>query len=260
MKRLLTALLALAAFTVSPIATAQTDVTATSPTPTVTRPMPFGAGERMEYVAKLGPMNPGRGAMEIVGVEDVRGRPAVHTRFTLKGRAFFFSANYLLESWVDQATFTSVRFVQDNDGDPKEKDRVYEIFPERQTYSVNAGAEMPSVENPLDEGALLYYVRTMDLEVGKTYTLNRYFRPDRNPVIVKVLRRETIEVPAGKFSTIVIQPIIKSRGIFSEGGQAQIFLSDDKDRIMVQMRVRLKAGIDISLQLTSHRPATNPNP
>jgi hypothetical protein len=243
----------------SPRATAQNDSTAPASVALPTRPVPFGAGERMEYVAKLGWMNPGRGSMEIVGVEDVRGRPAVHTRFQLKGRALFFSANYLLESWVDQATFTSLRFTQDNDDDASEKDKVYEIFPDRQTYSVNNGDEVPSVPDPLDEGALLYFVRTMDLEVGQTYELNRYFRPDRNPVIVKVLRKERIKVPAGTFNTIVIQPIIKSRGIFSEGGQAQIFLSDDRDRVMVQMKVRLKANIDISLQLTRHQPATPPS-
>jgi uncharacterized protein DUF3108 len=238
-------------------ATSQNDSTSTAPPAAVMRPVPFTSGERMDYVAKMGPMNPGRGFMEIVGIEDVRGRPAVHTRFQLKGRAFFFSANYLLESWVDQATFTSLRFTQDNDGDATDKDKVYEIFPDRQTYRVNGGAELPSVPAPLDEGALLYYVRTMDLEVGKTYDLNRYFRPDRNPVVVKVLRKETIKVPAGTFNTIVIQPIIKAKGIFSEGGKAQIYLSDDKDRIMVQMRVHLKANIDISLQLTKYTPATN---
>jgi hypothetical protein len=69
-----------------------------------------------------------------------------------------------------------------------------------------------------------------------------------------------VKLPAGTYNTIVIQPIIKSRGIFSEGGKAEIWLSDDKDRIMVQMRVRI-ATFNISLQLTSHRPApTNPNP
>jgi len=257
-KRVLIALVLLVVFVQSPAATAQTDSTVTAPVTPSTKSMPFGAGERMDYVVKLGWMNPGRGSMEIVGVEDIRGRSAVHTRFQLKGRALFFSANYLLESWVDQATFMSLRFTQDNDGDSTETDKIYEIFPERQTYSVNSGEEMPSVPEPLDEGALLYFVRTMDLEVGQTYELNRYFRPDRNPVIVKVLRKEKVKVPAGTYNTIVIQPIIKSKGIFSEGGQAQIFLSDDKDRVMVQMRVRLKANIDISLQLLSHRPATNP--
>jgi hypothetical protein len=246
-------------FMPSPTASAQTDSVTSPGVTAVTKAVPFGLGERMEYVAKYGPQNIGRGSMEIVGIEDIRGRPAVHTNFKLKGRWFFFSANYVLDSWVDQATFTSVRFAQDNDEDASEKDKVYEIFPDRQMYSVNNGVEQPSVPDPLDEGALLYFVRTMDLEVGQTYTLNRYFRPDRNPVIVKVLRRETVSMPAGKYNTIVIQPIIKSKGIFSESGQAQIWLSDDKDRVMVQMRVKLKVAT-ISLQLTKHIPATNAPP
>lgn len=236
----------------SPPLPAQVDtVTAT---PAAKRAVPFGPGERMEYVARYGFMNPGRGSMEVVGLEDVRGRPALHTRFELKGR-LVVSVHYLLESWVDQERMASVRFLQDSDDDPSERDRTYDIFPDRRTWRVNGGEEQPSVPDPLDEGALLYHVRTMDLEVGKTYELNRYFRPDRNPVIVKVLRRERIRVPAGTFETIVIQPIIKSRGLFSEGGQALIYLSDDDRRIMVQMRVRLKIG-SISLQLTSHQPPT----
>ncbi len=240
--------------------TAQSDSVSSSGVTSVRKPVPFEPGERMEYIAKYGWNHIGTGSMEIVGIEDIRGRPAVHTNFRLKGRWFFFSANYVLDSWVDQATFTSVRFTQDNDEDPSEKQRIYEIFPDRQKYSAKDGEEHESVPDPLDEGALLQYVRTMDLEVGKTYTLNRYFRPDRNPVIVKVLKEEEISVPAGKFKTIVIQPIIKSKGIFSEGGQARIWLSNDKDRIMVQMRVTLKVAT-ISLQLTKHIPApsaTNP--
>jgi hypothetical protein len=257
--RMLFALMLLLA-PLSPMASAQTDSTSRERTVPIMKPVPFGAGERMEYVAKYGFQHVGRGSMEIVGIEDVRGAAAVHTSFKLKGRLGFFSANYQLDSWVQQSTFTSLRFAQDNDEDPSEKDKVYEIFPDRQTYRVNDSEERPSVADPLDEGALLQYVRTMDLEVGKTYELNRYFRPDRNPVIVKVLRKETVKVPAGEFSTIVIQPIIKSKGIFSDKGEAQIWLSDDKDRVMVQMRVRV-AFATISLQLTRHTPSTsNPIP
>jgi hypothetical protein len=254
------ALVLLATFVRSPEATAQTDSNAVTVVTPATRPMPFGVGERMEYIAKVGWNHVGTGSMETLAIENIRGRQAVHTRFQLKGRWFFFRANYLLESWIDQAKFTSLRFTQDNDEDSSDKDRVFEIFPDRQTYKINDGEELASVMDPLDEGALLYYVRTMDLEVGKTYTLNRYFRPDRNPVLIKVLRKETVTMPAGRYSTIVIQPIIKSKGIFSEGGKAEIWLSDDKDRIMVQMRVKLSVAT-INLQLKSHRPApTNPSP
>ena len=37
-------------------------------------------------------------------------------------------------------------------------------------------------------------------EVG-SYEFNRYFKPDRNPVRLTVLRKERIKVPAGEFGT-----------------------------------------------------------
>ncbi len=85
--------------------------------------------------------------------------------------------------------------------------------------------------------------------MGETYEWNRYFRFDRNPVILRVLRRETVKVPAGEFSTIVVQPIIKTRGIFSEGGEAEIFITDDERRIPVKLKSKLVVG-SVTLELT----------
>ena len=90
--------------------------------------------------------------------------------------------------------------------------------------------------------------------MGQTYSFNRYFKPDRNPVTIKVVRKERIRVPAGEFDAIVVQPIIKTPGIFSENGHAEVWLSDDKHRIMLQMKSALSFG-SINLYLTSYRPA-----
>ncbi|HYW51260.1 MAG TPA: DUF3108 domain-containing protein, partial [Gemmatimonadaceae bacterium] len=78
--------------------------------------------------------------------------------------------------------------------------------------------------------------------------------PDRNPVRIVVLRRERITVPAGTFNTIVIQPIIKAKGLFSEGGKAQVWLTDDSARVMVQMKSSLPVG-SLNLYLREYRPA-----
>jgi len=86
--------------------------------------------------------------------------------------------------------------------------------------------------------------------MGMTYEFNRYFIPDRNPVKIRVLRKEQVRVPAGTFDCIVIQPIIKTKGIFSENGQAEIWLTDDARRIMVQMRSKLAFG-SLNLYLRS---------
>jgi hypothetical protein len=134
-------------------------------------------------------------------------------------------------------------------------ERIFEIFPERGQFIENGeDSTQASVRNPLDDGSFLYFLRTIPLAVGETYTFERYFRPDRNPVTIKVLRKEHIEVPAGQFDAIVVQPIINTKGIFSENGHAEVWLSDDENRIMLQMKSGLSFG-SLNLYLKSYRPA-----
>ncbi|HEX4932990.1 MAG TPA: DUF3108 domain-containing protein [Gemmatimonadaceae bacterium] len=221
--------------------------------------VPFGVGERLVYEVKFGAIRVGTGSMEVLDTVTLRGRPAWHTRFRVRGGVPFYRVDDVLESWIDRAEFNSLRFVQDFDEGGRERERRYEIYPERAMFQENDKPEETSVSNPLDDGSFLYFVRTIPLEVGKTYEFHRYFRPDRNPVIVKVVARERITVPAGTYETLVIQPIIKSKGIFSENGRARIWLSDDADRIMVQMKSRTKIG-SLNLYLQSHRPPPDPAP
>ncbi|MGH7665172.1 MAG: DUF3108 domain-containing protein [Gemmatimonadaceae bacterium] len=217
--------------------------------------VPFGVGERLEYDVKFGPIRVGSGSMEVEGIETVRGREAWHTRFRVKGGTFFYKVDDVLESWIDTESFESLRFVQDFQEGGRTREKRYEIFPDRAMYiEIGQDERQPSVQNPLDDGSFLYFIRTVPLEVGETYSYNRYFKPDRNPVTVRVLRRERIEVPAGTFDAIVVQPIIKAKGIFSEDGQAQIWLSDDDKRIMLQMKSKLSFG-SLNLYLTSYRPS-----
>ena len=218
--------------------------------------VPFETGEKLTYDVRFGGIKVGTGRMEVVGLQDVRGREAWHTRFTVKGGVPLYRVNDRLESWIDSRTFESLRFVQDLQEGRRDRERTFEIYPERGTYTENGDAEhAPTVDDPLDDAAFLYFVRTIPLEIGQTYEFNRYFRPDRNPVRIRVLRKETVNVPAGRFETIVIQPIIKSRGIFSEKGDAQMWLTDDPRRLLVQMKSNLSIG-SLNLYLRGYVPGT----
>jgi Protein of unknown function (DUF3108) len=215
--------------------------------------VPFDTGEKLTFDVRFGGLKVGTGRMEVVGMQDVRGREAWHTRFTVKGGIPFYRVNDRMESWIDTRTFESLRFVQDLEEGRRDKERTFEIYPDLATYSENGANSTPSVEDPLDDAAFMYFVRTISLEVGKTYDFNRYFRPDRNPVQIRVLRKETINVPAGRFQTVVIQPVIKSKGIFSEKGHAEMWLTDDPRRLLVQMKTDLSIG-SISLHLRGYVP------
>ncbi len=221
-------------------------------------PVPFQIGESLTYDVRFGAVKVGTGRMRVLGQEAIRGRNAWHVRFSVTGGTLFYKVNDVNESWMDVQTLNSLRFVQDLDQGSRERERRYEIYPDRAVYRelVRGTEERPSVSNPLDDGSFLFFIRTVPLEVGQTYTFNRYFRPDRNPVVIRVLRRERVRVPAGTFDAIVVQPIIKTSGIFAEGGQAEIWLSDDERRMMLQMRSRLSFG-SLNLYLRNYRASTN---
>jgi Protein of unknown function (DUF3108) len=217
--------------------------------------VPFAVGERLEYDLKFGKLKVGVASMEVANIEDVRGHDAWHTVYQAHGGVrFLYSVDDVFESWIDRRTFNSLRFKKDQNEGRRDVQHTFEIYPERAEYTVGGDSARASVHSPLDDGSFLYFVRTIPLVVGQTYTFERYFIPDRNPVTIKVVRKDTIDVPAGRFSAIVIQPIIKTPGIFSEKGHAEIWLSDDKNRIMLQFKSSLSFG-SINLYLTSYRPA-----
>lgn len=217
--------------------------------------VPFAVGERLDYDVKFGPLRVGSGSMEVAGIEQVRGHRAWHTVFTVKGGTFFYRVNDRLQSWMDTQSLSSLRFEQQIDEGSYERQRVYDIYPDRSMFIEQGKAPRPSVSQPLDDGSFLYFLRTIPLDVGQTYTFNRYFVPDRNPVVIHVLRRERISVPAGTFDAVVIQPVIRTKGIFSEDGHAEVWLSDDSRRIMLQMKSKLSFG-SLNLYLKSYRLTT----
>mgnify|MGYP001544470862 FL=1 len=220
--------------------------------------VPFSVGEEADYDVKFGALRVGSASTLVQDIEDVRGISAWHTVFRLRGGTFFYHVNDVFESWIDRNTFSSLRFYQTQQEGSNDRQKRYEIYPDRGTYTEldkDPPRDHEGVKDPLDDGSFLFFVRTLPLQVGQTYESNRYFRPERNPIRVRVLRKETIEVPAGKFDCIVVQPVIKTQGIFSQNGAAEVWLSDDSRHILVQLKSKLSFG-SINLYLRSYKPGS----
>ena len=214
-------------------------------------PVPFSVGERLEYDVKFSWKSVGTGVMEVREIADVRGRPTWHTVFTIRGGIPFFRVDDRMESWFDVFTLDSRRFHQRISEGGYKRVREYELFPERAVFRQDGKAEEPSVSHPLDDASFLYFVRTIPLEVGRTYEVPRYFDPKANPVRITVVRRDTIRVPAGEFPTVVLRPTFRSGGLFGEDGKAEVWISDDAFRFMVQLKTSLKIG-SLNLHLRSY--------
>lgn len=218
--------------------------------------LPFAPGEHAAYEVKLGVLPAGSGTLSVDRVETVHGERTFHAVMTLRGGNAIYRLNNRYESWIDTDGLFSRRFHQNVHEGRYRRTRTYDFDPERRTFRRDNGqtGTLPTSE-PLDDLSFLYFARTLPLEVGATYRLPRYFKADGNPVVIQVLRRETITVPAGRFRTIVVRPIIQTDGMFSEGGRAEVYFSDDEHRIPVF--IRTDAGplpASITMRLRSYRP------
>ena len=250
------ALIALALSASTLIATpalAQAQAPASAPTVAA---VPFGPGERATYEVRLGMFGDVGGAsMEILPLEQIRGRWTYPMVFRLRGRVTFARVDDRLQSWMDVGRLHSHRFKQDQKEVNFERHRTTDFHIDRMEWVRQNGVSGPLGSNlPLDDVSFIYFVRTIPLEVGRTYTFNRYFKGDGNPVTVRVVRRERIEVPAGTFNTIVLQPIIQTDGMFGEGGEALIYLTDDNRRLLVKMTSRVPVIGNLQLQMESYTP------
>jgi hypothetical protein len=221
-------------------------------------PVPFGIGERATYKVTLGILGGiGTGSLDVVDLDTVQGRPAYELRFRISGGVPFARVEDDYHSWLDAYSLVARRFKQDQKEVRYERKRFFEFFPEEKRWrrlDKDESGTLPTNE-PLDDVSFIFFIRTLPLEVGKTYTFNRYFKDTGNPVTIKVLRRETVNLPGlGSFKTIVVQPIIKTKGLFSEGGQAEVYLTDDSRRILVQLKSKVKILKSLDMTLESYSP------
>jgi hypothetical protein len=220
-----------------------------TPASAAVAPVPFAVGEELVFHAKFGMLPAGTARMRVDGIDTVRGRAAYHVVFAIDGGIPLFRVHDRYESWIDVESLSSLRHRQEISEGRYKRSTTYEIYPERAEFIKNDEAPQASVSNPLDDGSFIYAVRVAGIRVGQTQTDNRYFRPDRNPVVLTGLREESVTVGAGTFMTTVVRPTIKSGGIFAENGEAQVWFTNDERRLPVQVKSKFaKFSLTLALQ------------
>jgi hypothetical protein len=229
----------------------------------------FAAGEAATYSVAIGRFRIGEARLAIEGLETLGGKDIVQTTLRVDGGPPFFRVEMSLSSWAEAGSMRSVRFERNMREGPKRYRDRYVLDQESGSYtaerwSEDLGAFEPSTAEPsgpmpadaIDEIAILYLVRTLPLEPGDEYSLERYFKPQSNPVVVRVLKREEIRVPAGRFQTIVVEPIIPELGAFQAKKKPRVWITDDERRIIVKLQTSAPVG-PVALNLTDYESGSS---
>jgi hypothetical protein len=228
-------------------------------------PVPFGPGELASYEVDVGFAGGGKGSLSVLPIDTIHGMPTFHVRMELEGRAMLvYHMEDRFDSWMDAEMLFARRFEQKQDETGFDRHRVLDFFPDEMKWRKLEPKDLTQIIDtgelasplPLDDISFVFYARTLPLEIGTSYSLNRYWKDEGNPVVINVLRRDTIQVPAGTFPTIVVQPIIQTSRMFGEGGEAEIHFSDDEFRRVVYLKADIPVLSSLTMKLKSFTPGT----
>ncbi len=233
----------------------------------------FGVGETFEYAVAVGPARVGRASLGVERWEVVDGVGAYRVAMEVKAGLPFFGFDDRWESWIATGPLRALRIEQRvEEGDSHRHDR-FEVDYEAgrilaQSWDDRSGGFVPSTsleaptsigEPVLDDVGFLYLLRMLPLEVGRTYRFESHFLTRGNPVVFHVIRREEIRVPAGRFRTIVIEPVLPGMGILAPGRNARAYISDDPQRRLVLLTTSTRFGT-VALHLRRYEPGAPVEP
>ncbi|HEX6909882.1 MAG TPA: DUF3108 domain-containing protein [Longimicrobium sp.] len=213
---------------------------------------PFGPGEQCVYRGsnRLGRI--GTGTMAVEGPVQEGGRRTWLLRFDFSGRVGPATISDQSRSWWDPAALASVRYTK------RERSPVSSVTQDvrmdagarRWTDGGGRGGQMATAA-PLDELSFIYFLRTLRLGEGDTYSFTRHYQPGRNPVTVRVVGRGTLRVPAGEFRTVEVEMRVKDPERYGGEGVIRLHFTDDARRIPVRIESSVPVGGRMVLSLQS---------
>jgi len=225
--------------------------------PEGTGSLPYGPGERLDFRLRWQFLVGGAASMSIVALPgDSLWRMTTVARSTGLLDALY-PVRDTLATTVDPEMLWPVRFEKHQNEGWFHRDSVY-IFDQRRGLVHRRGK--PSIATALpvhDTLSLLYRVRAQSLDVGQTADATVYEGGKLYPVQMRVLRRETVTVPAGTFSCLVIEPRLPLQAEQKKKGRMLIWLTDDARRIPVLIHTSISAG-RVSAELVSYQPPAGP--
>jgi len=216
---------------------------------------PFRVGERFSFSVEYGFVTAGEATMSVTAIDTIRG----HASYCLRTSATtneIFSAFYKVddrvESHMDVERFFSRHFMKRlREGDHKKDMEVYFEQEKMLARYVN-GDSLATLPETQDVLSAFFYLRTQELKVGATFSFPCHDNKKNYPLEIKVLRKEKVIVPAGRFECFVIEPKLKTGGLMRKEAKMLIWVTADERKMPVLMETRLKIG-SIAAKLTEYR-------
>lgn len=226
----------------------------------------FSEGEDLLFQIRWGVVTGGYASLSVPSIDLVDGQSAYHILSEAHSTGMveaFYKVRDKNEAWLDTSSPRSLRYSKKilegkysvdqvvNLDQAAGKFHLTEVRHDKNDAKEEKQGEIPS--NVLDVLSSLYYVRSLPLEVGKSFTMDVHSGDKTWPLVMNVKKLEKVKVKAGKFLCYRVEPVLRERGIFiAKGKKLEVWLTADERHMPVLMRSEIFIG-HVSAELVQQK-------
>ena len=225
----------------------------------------FNLGERLIFKIRYGFIKAGTAEMKVLSIEERNDQKLYHIQTTARSSSGFdwvYKVRDEINVFIDYDRLYPLRFEKKlREGGYKadlfidynhhDSSAIIEFIRYKKNMDIRKRKrntiKIPPYVN--DILSAFYLIRNQDLQVGKSIYLTTNEKDKVYDLEIQVSKKEILDVEAGKFRCIKIEPLLQGEGIFKRKGRLKVWLSDDQYKIPVQMTSEILVG-NITTELT----------
>ncbi|RJP65867.1 MAG: DUF3108 domain-containing protein [Ignavibacteriales bacterium] len=216
----------------------------------------FKVGEKLTFDVKYGFVTAGVATFEIPKIKKISGRDVYQVVFQVSSVPsfdWFFKVRDRYETYLDAEGMFPWRFEQHIREGKYSRD-FSAFFDQRKGKAKTSEGEYDIPKNVNDIVSAFYYVRTLDLsglKKGQKIHLENFYKNKVYPLDIVYHGKEKVDVGAGTFECILVEPLVQEGGLFKSEGSILIWLSNDELRLPVKVKTKVIIG-SIDAELTRY--------
>lgn len=222
----------------------------------------FGVGERLVFSVNYGFITAGEAVMQVAAIDTIAGRPCYRVEFTVNSLPSF-SWVYKVEdrylTYIDVEAIAPLKFEQHIREGTYRRDFIAD-FDQANHIAKTTEGTYPIPEYVHDIMSAFYFARTVDFsnyKPGDGTVLHNFYKDKSHELKVNFLGRQELDLEAGTFNTLVVEPLVREGGLFKSEGRIVIWLSDDERKIPVRVNTKVVIG-SIDTELKSYSGLNGP--
>jgi len=216
----------------------------------------FKVGEKLTFDVKYGFVTAGIATFEIPRIKKMSGRDTYQVTFevnTVPSFDWMYKVRDRYETYLDVEGLFPWRFEQHIREGGYSRD-FSAFFDQRKGKAKTSEGQYNIPQYVNDIVSAFYYARTFDyskMKVNDRVHLKNFYKDKVYDLDVKYHGKETIEVTAGKFNCIIVEPLVQEGGLFKSEGNILIWLTNDNLKIPVKVKTKVVVG-SIDAELTKY--------